>query len=54
VARLVALACSEPPAGQTRWTMKPLAERLVEPEVVASVDPATVWRTLQKTTSRRG
>jgi len=53
-ARLVALACSEPPAGQARWTMKLLAERLVELAVVASVDPATVWRTLQKTTSSRG
>ena len=53
-ARLIALACSEPPAGQARWTMKLLAERLVELEVVASVDPATVWRTLQKTTSSRG
>ena len=49
-AQLVALTCSPPPQGQARWTMKLLAERLVELEVVESIDPATVWRTLKKTT----
>lgn len=53
-ARLVALACGAPPEGQARWTMKLLADRLVELEVVESIDPSTVWRTLQKTTSSRG
>jgi transposase len=53
-ARLIALACSEAPAGRTRWTMKLLAGKLVELEVVAAIDPATVWRTLKKTTSSRG
>jgi transposase len=53
-ARLVALACSEPPAGQVRWTMRLLADALVELEVVEGIDPATVWRTLKKTTSSRG
>lgn len=53
-ARLVALACSKAPGGHARWTMKLLADRLVELEVVESIDPATVWRTLQKTTSSRG
>ena len=53
-ARLVQIACSEPPAGRVRWTMRLLAARLVELEVVASIDPATVCRTLQKTTSSRG
>ena len=53
-ARLVALACSTPPAGQARWTMTLLAERLVELQVVESIDPSTVWRTLQKTNSSRG
>src|SRR5215207_6745079 len=46
-ARLIALACSGPPEGQARWTMKLLADRQVELEVVDSVDPSTVWRTLQ-------
>ena len=53
-ARLVALACSTAPDGHARWTMRLLADKLVELEVVASIDPATVWRTLQKTTSSRG
>jgi transposase len=53
-AELVALACSEPPAGHARWTMTLLAGRLVELEVVGAIDPSTVWRTLQKTSSSRG
>ena len=53
-ARLVALACSAPPEGQARWTMTLLADKLVELQVVESIDPSTVWRTLQKTTSSRG
>lgn len=53
-ARLIALACSQPPEGQARWTMTLLSERLVELEVVEAIDPSTVWRTLQKTTSSRG
>jgi transposase len=53
-AQLIALACSTAPDGQARWTMKLLADKLVEMAVVPSIDPATVWRTLQKTTSSRG
>ena len=53
-ARLIALACSEPPEGCARWTLRLLADRLVELEVVDSIDPATVHRTLKKTTSSRG
>lgn len=53
-AQLIALACSAPPEGQARWTMKLLAGRLVELEVVEVIDPATVWRTLKKTKSSRG
>jgi len=53
-ATLVALACSDPPGGRGRWTMKLLADRLVELAVVESIDPATVWRALKKTRSSRG
>ena len=53
-ARLVALTCSDPPQGQARWTMQLLADKLVELEVVESIDPTTVWRTLKKTNSSRG
>jgi len=53
-ATLVALTCSPPPDGRARWTMKLLADRLVELEVVESIDPATVCRTLKKTRSSHG
>ena len=53
-AQLVAVACSPAPAGRARWTMTLLADRLVEMEVVGSIDASTVWRTLKKTTSSRG
>lgn len=53
-AQLVAIACTPAPEGRSRWTMKMLADRLVELEVVASIDPATVCRTLKKTRSSRG
>lgn len=53
-ARLITIACSTPPEGRARWTMVLLAQRLVELKVVDSIDPATVWRTLKKTTSSPG
>jgi transposase len=48
-AKLVALCCSKPPEGRKRWTLRLLADRLVELEVVESVSHETVRRTLQKT-----
>lgn len=48
-ARLIVLACSRPPEGRARWTLRLLADRLVELEVVESVSHETVRRTLQKT-----
>ncbi len=53
-AQLIAIACSSAPKGRARWTMTLLADRLVELNVVDSIDPATVWRTLKKTKSSRG
>jgi transposase len=53
-ARLVALACSAPPDGRVCWTMRLLADKLVELEVVDTVSDETVRRTLQKTRSSRG
>jgi transposase len=50
-ARLVALACSEPPEGQARWSLRLLADKLVELEVVEVVSYQTVRRTLKKTNS---
>ena len=53
-ARLVALACSAPPAGQARWSLRLLADRLVELEVVEAISYQTVRRVLKKTSSSRG
>ena len=53
-ARLIALACSPPPEGRTRWTMQLLADRLVELKIVDEISDDTVHRTLKKTTSSRG
>jgi transposase len=52
-ARLIALACSAPPEGRARWTLKLLADRLVELEVVESVSDETVRRVLKKTNCGR-
>jgi transposase len=48
-ARLIALACSAPPEGRARWTLKLLAGRLVELEVFDSVSDETIRRVLKKT-----
>ena len=47
-ARLVALACSQPPQGRARWTLQLLAERLVELQVVDSICQETVRQGLKK------
>jgi transposase len=52
-ARLIALACSAPPAGRAAWTLRLLADRLVELEVVGAVSYETVRRVLKKTNSGR-
>ncbi len=48
-ARLIALACSEAPAGHKRWTIRLLADKVVELNVAPSVSPMTVQRILKKT-----
>ena len=53
-ARLVATACGEPPTGQKRWTLRLLADKLVELEVVEAVSHETVRQTLKQTGSSRG
>jgi transposase len=52
-ARLIALACSAPPAGRKAWTLRLLADRLVELEIVETVSHETVRRVLKKTNSSR-
>jgi hypothetical protein len=53
-ARLVALACSAPPEGRKRWTLRLLAGRLVELEVVEDLSRETVRQVLKQTGSSRG
>lgn len=48
-ARLVALACSEPPEGRGSWTLRLLADRMVDLGIVEGVSHETVRRTLKKT-----
>jgi transposase len=52
-AYLVALACSDPRAGQARWTMELLAKRLVDDGVVKSISAETVRQKLKKTTAAK-
>jgi transposase len=52
-ARLIALACSEPPAGRAAWTLRLLADQLVELEVVDTISTETVRQVLKKTNSSR-
>lgn len=53
-AHLIALTCSSPPEGQGRWTMKMLAERMVQLGQVESISHETVRQTLKKTNSSLG
>ncbi len=53
-ARLVALACGAPPEGRKRWTLRLLADRLVELAVVETVSYETVRQALKQTGSSRG
>jgi transposase len=50
-AHLVALCCSDPPEGRERWSMRLLADRMVELGYVESLSYETVRRTLKKTAS---
>jgi hypothetical protein len=53
-AHLLQLACSPTPVGEGRWTLRLLADRLVELKIVDAISHETVRRTLKKTRSSRG
>lgn len=53
-AHLVTIACSTPPRGRNAWTLKLLADKLVELEIVDRVSAETVRRTLKKTSLSLG
>ncbi len=50
-AHLVALACSAPPDGQSQWSLRLLADELVQRHVVDTISHETVRQTLKKTSS---
>ena len=52
-AKLTALACSEPPPGFARWTIRLLADHVVERKIVEAAHFNTVGRALKKTNSSR-
>ena len=49
-ARLIAMACGEPPEGRASWTLKLLADQLVECEIVETISTETVHQVLKKRT----
>lgn len=53
-ARLVQLCCSEPPKGRARWTLRLLADKMVELQYVESLSYVTVREVLKKTSSSPG
>jgi len=53
-AHLIAVACSPSPNGRARWSLRLLADKLVELEIVDAISYETVRQTLKKTNSSRG
>lgn len=53
-AHLIALSCTAPPSGHARWTLRLLADRAVELDLVEALSHETVRRVLKKTNSSRG
>lgn len=52
-ARIIAIACSEPPIGISRWTVRLLTERVIELKIVESISRETIRTTLKKLSSNR-
>ena len=50
-AKLIALACSKPPKGRARWTLRLLENKVVELHIVDRASDSTIGRTLKKTLS---
>ncbi len=53
-AHLIALVCSEPPEGRTKWTIRLLREKVIEVGIVNAISRETIRKTLKKTFSNRG
>ena len=48
-AKITAIACSEPPEGRNRWTLRLIADKVVELKICDEISCKTVERTLKKT-----
>jgi transposase len=53
-AHLIALTCSPAPAGHAKWTLRLLADRMVQLDVIEDISHQTVWRALKRGTSSPG
>lgn len=52
-ARIIAMSCNEPPPGRNNWTLRLLANRAVELEIIDSISYVSVGQILKKTSSNR-
>lgn len=53
-AQIAVIACSDPPEGQARWTVRLLTQRVIELGLVEAIDHTTIWERLKKTRSSPG
>jgi hypothetical protein len=53
-AKIIALTCSEPPEGRCRWTLRLLADKVVEMGILDSISDHGIGDLLKKTTSNHG
>ena len=53
-AHLIAMACSEPPDGYERWSLRLLQDRMIRLEIVENISHETIRQTLKKTSSNLG
>jgi hypothetical protein len=53
-AKLITIACSEPPKGYAKWTLRLLADKMVELQYIDSISHVSVGKVLKKTSLNRG
>ena len=53
-AHLIALSCSEPPPGYARWSLRMLADKMIELNYIDSISHVSVGEVLKKTNLSRG
>jgi len=53
-AHLIALSCSDPPEGFSRWSLRLLADKVVELDYIDNISHETIRRVLKKTKSNLG